>query len=71
MENIVLYLAITTVMCAIVFLIAIVAWMWYIIRTDKHEECIQCGRILKKCKDKYYIGGAGQLCKDCYKLIYK
>lgn len=41
------------------------------------EKCIICNKQLKIKrtqsidKRKYYIQGAGQLCEDCYKKLYR
>ena len=41
------------------------------------ECCVRCGKETEYTKDthidqrKGYIEGAGQLCEECYKLIYR
>lgn len=70
MEDILSYLALISLICTIVFIAVVTGWIIRVMRTDKHEECIVCGKILKKCKDKYYVKCAGQLCKKCYNEIY-
>ena len=64
------YLIITLVICALVYLIAVVTWIYRTVNTAP-KTCVYCGKELKKCKDKYYVDTAGQLCKKCYKSIYK
>ena len=40
------------------------------------EYCILCGKLTETAKEqplserKYYIEGAGQLCRECYQAIY-
>ena len=46
-------------------------------KKEENEICVLCGRILDIKKDlpicfrKYYIEGAGQLCKECFNSLYK
>lgn len=46
--------------------------------TEKEKDkCIKCGEETEYTKDTpinlrgHYIEGAGQLCPECYKIIYK
>ena len=65
--NTILYLALTLVICALIYLIVVVTWIY----KTAPKTCVCCGKIIKRCKNKYYIDTAGQLCKKCYKLIYE
>lgn len=46
-------------------------------KEEEYERCVVCQKMTKvKVKDhvakrRYYIEGAGQLCKDCWERIYK
>jgi len=41
-----------------------------------HEVCVSCNKVTEELivepvqNRKYYVEGAGQLCKDCYSKIY-
>ncbi len=46
------------------------------IKAEEMDLCVYCGRLSEEKKStpinlrKYYIEGAGQLCKKCYEYIY-
>lgn len=46
-------------------------------REEEYERCVVCGRMTNvKRKDRvgkrrFYVEGAGQLCKNCWERIYK
>ena len=45
--------------------------------TDEYELCVVCGRKTNIRRDTHidqrdcYVEGCGQICRDCYKSIYK
>ena len=46
-------------------------------RGDEYEHCVRCGRQLFTKRSTHidlrpdYVSGAGELCHECYKLIYR
>jgi len=47
------------------------------IEEKEKEKCVNCGRETEYLRStpiderEYYVEGAGQLCEDCWKEIYK
>lgn len=48
-----------------------------VLTRGRQERCVLCGRLINVERDcpismrKYYIAGAGQLCRSCYYDVYE